>query len=138
MSPFAEFLHTLRVAHNLRQKDLAAKVGADQGYVSQLERGHKGPPEPAFLERLCRAVPMTADECAQMEAALGASSRKLQLEREDRADLYWLIAELRAKLRSLEPSHVQLIRQVIAYEARPGPSTAREIPSLPRRRGISP
>ena len=137
MSPFAEFLHTLRVARNLRQKDLAARIGADQGYLSQLERGFKGPPEPQFLERLCQVIALTTDEEAQLHASLEASARRLQLERDDRADLYWLVSELRAKLRRLEPSHVELIRQVIAFEARPSGSPARESTSQRQRRGIS-
>lgn len=42
MSPFAHFLHDLRMRYGIRQRDLAERMGYETGYFSALEVGIKG------------------------------------------------------------------------------------------------
>ena len=39
----AEALRLLRVFHDLKQKDVAAKLGVSTSHISELEKGHKTP-----------------------------------------------------------------------------------------------
>lgn len=113
MSPFSHLLHELRLRHNVRQADLAALLGYEQSYVSALEVGLKGPPTPEFVEKLIKALPLTAPEADELRTAVEASQRKLVIDVDTPQDVYWLLNELRSKLPSLSPKHVRLIKDVL-------------------------
>lgn len=89
MSPFAHFLHDLRMRRNVRQADLAELMGYEQSYISALEIGLKGPPTPEFLSRLVAALSLSPDEQAQLQLAADASQRKLVLDPDMPEDIFW-------------------------------------------------
>lgn len=115
MSPFSEFLHSIRVKHDLRQVELAKLVGYEQSYISALEVGLKGPPTEEFVERLTAAVPLTKEEQEALRAAAQASHRKLVIEPDAPADIYWLLRDLRGEVEHLTPAQVRMIREVLAF-----------------------
>lgn len=124
MSPFSEFLHTIRVRHGLRQADLAKRIGYEQSYISALEVGLKGPPTDEFVERLAMELELTQDEHAKLRAAAQASQRKLVINADAPPDVYWLLQDLRDEIQDLSPAQIRVIREVIAlrkpaHEARP-------------------
>lgn len=114
MSPFSETLHSIRVRHGLRQAELAKLIGYEQSYISALEVGLKGPPTDEFLERLAAAMPLTEEEQETLRAAALASQRKLVIEPDAPADIYWLLSDLRGEVEHLTPAQVRMIREVLA------------------------
>lgn len=59
MSPFADFLHELRMRHGIRQTELAQILGYEQGYLSALELDKKGPPTQEFIQKLINRFKLT-------------------------------------------------------------------------------
>ena len=114
MSPFSESLHALRVRHGLRQVELAKLIGYEQSYISALEVGLKGPPTDEFLERVSVAMALTEAEQQDLRAAALASQRKLAIEPDAPADIYWLLRDLRDEIEHLTPLQVRMIRDVLA------------------------
>lgn len=114
MSPFSESLHSIRVRHGLRQVELAKLVGYEQSYISALEVGLKGPPTDEFVERLATAVSLTEEEQNALRVAALASQRKLVIEPDAPADIYWLLSDLRGEIEHLTPAQVRMIREVLA------------------------
>lgn len=114
MSPFSESLHSLRVRHGLRQVELAKLIGYEQSYISALEVGLKGPPTDEFLERVSVALALSEVEQEGLRAAALASQRKLVIEPDAPADIYWLLSDLRDEVEQLTPAQVRMIREVLA------------------------
>lgn len=114
MSPFSESLHSLRVRHGLRQVELAKLIGYEQSYISALEVGLKGPPTDEFLERVSVALALSEAEQDGLRAAALASQRKLAIEPDAPADIYWLLRDLRDEIEHLTPAQVRMIREVLA------------------------
>lgn len=113
MSPFAHFLHELRLKHGIRQTELAELLGYEQSYISALEIGTKGPPTPEFLTRLARSFDMSDAERRELEQVADASQRKLALGTDSPQGLYWMLYELRQQVDKLHPAQVQMIRDIL-------------------------
>lgn len=134
MSPFAHLLHDLRMRHNIRQSELAERMGYEQSYISALELGIKGPPSPELVQKLVDALDLSDAEADDLQRAVQASQRKLTIDPDVPQDIYWLLDDLRAKLPKLSPVQVRVIKDVLslspAHEAC-WPGTSRRL----RRRG---
>lgn len=115
MNPFATTLRRIRIAHELRQADLASRIGCEKSYVSALEIGLKGPPRQEFVRRLFEALPLTRAEIGELTTATTVSQRKLVLELDASAELYWLFAEFRDEMPHLTVPQVQAIRSILAF-----------------------
>ena len=113
MSPFAHFLHELRLKHGIRQTELAELLGYEQSYISALEIGIKGPPTPEFLGKLALSFDMTAAERQELVQIAEASQRKLALDTDSPQWLYWMLYELRQQVDKLHPAQVQMIRDIL-------------------------
>jgi len=114
MSPFAHYLHELRLKHGIRQTELAELLGYEQSYISALEIGTKGPPTPEFLAKLARAFEMDDPERRELEQIAEASQRKLALDTESPQGLYWMLYELRQHVDKLHPAQVQMNPRAVA------------------------
>lgn len=113
MSPFSELLYRLRCRHDVRQAELAAKLGYEQSYISALEIGLKGPPTDEFLERLSAALPLTSDERGELRTAVEESNRKLVLEGDASSEHFRFVARLRRKLHSATPRQLRLMSEIL-------------------------
>lgn len=113
MSPFAHFLHELRLKHGIRQTELAELLGYEQSYISALEVGIKGPPTDEFLGKLARSFDMTSAERQELTQIAEASQRKLALDTDSPQGLYWMLYELRQHVDKLHPAQVQMIRDIL-------------------------
>jgi transcriptional regulator with XRE-family HTH domain len=113
MSPFAHYLHELRLKHRIRQTELAELLGYEQSYISALEIGTKGPPAPEFLAKLARIFDMNDAEREELEQIAEASQRRLSLDAESPQGLYWMFYELRQQVDMLHPAQVQMIRDIL-------------------------
>ncbi|MEC5407307.1 helix-turn-helix transcriptional regulator [Paraburkholderia sp. MPAMCS5] len=130
MSPFAHYLHELRLKHVIRQTELAEMLGYEQSYISALEIGTKGPPTPEFLAKLARAFEMDDAERRELEQIAEASQRKLALDTESPQGLYWMLYELRQQVDKLHPAQVQMIRDILKLKGslmHPEPEPLRRI-----------
>lgn len=113
MSPFSNFLITLRSQRNVKQAELAKRLGYAKSYISALENGQKGPPSHAFLE--CIAQFFELDECskADMYAAVEASKRSLTIPPSAAPEVFWLLQALREAWPALNPSQIRIMNEVI-------------------------
>lgn len=116
MSPFAELLYSIRTRQGISQIELAELIGYEQTYISALEVGKKGPPTPAFVERLILALDLSSEEQDRLRVALDASQRKLVIDGEMPQNVFWMFSELRHRASELTPEEIQLIRQVLALK----------------------
>lgn len=124
MSPFSQFLRTLRFQRGLKQKELAEKLGYEPSYLSALERSEKGPPREDFVQRLIRDLALNPDECAALDKALAASRRQLSLPATASIEEYQLMEMLRPRLGRLNPVQIQLIGLALRISEVDGPTAA--------------
>lgn len=121
MSPFAHLLHELRMRYGIRQGDLAELIGYEQSYVSSLEVGIKGPPQPEFITKLIKALDLPPEDQARLHAAVTASQRKLVIDTDAPQELYRLVADLQKALPTLQPVQIRVIREVLAMKIQEEP-----------------
>lgn len=133
MSPFSHLLHDLRMRHDVRQVELAKRMGYEQSYISALESGLKGPPTPEFVERLISELALPQEDAREVRSAAAASQRKLVIEPAARPDIYLLLAQLRDTITTLSPRHVQILSNTLAMVAPPHAHEADTPPRLSRR-----
>jgi transcriptional regulator with XRE-family HTH domain len=114
----------------IRQSELAELLGYEQSYISALEIGLKGPPTPAFIERLTQALSLSANDQASLFAAVEASHRKLVIDPDTSEDVYWLLKDLREKVNCLTPTQVRMMRDVLGL---PSEIMAEKFHETPRR-----
>jgi transcriptional regulator with XRE-family HTH domain len=107
VSPFAETLRALRLSRGIRQKDLAARAGYEQSYLSALEMGSKGRPSSDFLRRISVAMQLSSHELVTLRAAARHSQRRYFLPPDSRPVLYTLCSELWRELPNLTESSLK-------------------------------
>lgn len=116
--------------YDIRQGDLAELIGYEQSYVSALEVGIKGPPLPAFVDKLIKALELAPAEQERLHAAVAASQRKLVIDVDAPKEVYQLMAELQQRLQTLHPVQIRMIREVLSMRevlAEPMPEPIRRL-----------
>lgn len=116
--------------YGIRQGDLAELIGYEQSYVSALEVGIKGPPLPAFVDRLIKAFDLPPGDQVRLHAAVAASQRKLVIDVDAAQEVYHLIADLQQHLPTLHPAQIRMIREVLSMRevlAEPIPEPIRRL-----------
>lgn len=113
MSPFSHFLVALRSRHNVKQAELAKRLGYAKSYISALETGQKGPPAQAFLECVAQFFALDERSKAEMYAAAEASKRSLVIQSNASSDLFWMLHALRQALPELSPPQIRIMNEVI-------------------------
>lgn len=113
MSPFAQYLHELRIRHNMRQAELAKALGYEQSYISALEVSIKGPPTEEFVERLVEVLSLPHPEQKRLRMMIDASQRKLVIAADAAPEVYWLLKDLRDELNGLCPAQIRLMRDIL-------------------------
>lgn len=66
---FGAQLEMFRLTKGLRSKHLAANIGFDPSYITQLERGRRDPPKLPLLAKLVSALGLNASEAAHLARA---------------------------------------------------------------------
>lgn len=130
MSPFSHYLYELRMRKEIRQSELAELLGYEQSYISALEIGVKGPPTPAFIEKLVTALGMDRAEQEELRCIAEASQRKLALNGDCSPDVYWMLKELREQVNELHPLQIKMIRDALGLKgsfSEPAPKLIRRI-----------
>ena len=110
MSPFSVDLKSIRETLQLKQGELAERIGYEQSYVSAIEIGTKGPPTKEFVERLIAGLNLDNTWRTRLYESWSLSQRKIMLPSEASEDLYRLCSELRQQIGQLHPSQIELMR----------------------------
>lgn len=142
MSPFAHFLRDVRIKRDLRQTQLARRLGYEPSYISALERSEKGPPRQDFVHRLIEGLDLTEGEQSELREAVIASRRQISLPPQASKLEYELLRELEPQLGRLSPLQLHLFRlalrlpksldlsEVCPPQSQSGPSEGLEVPKM--------
>ncbi|MGT2457781.1 helix-turn-helix domain-containing protein [Cupriavidus basilensis] len=114
-SPFANFLHALRLRSGMRQHELAKLLGFEQAYVSAIELGVK-PPSEDFLERLTRELSLSDRDKVEMRLAKEKSNRRYVLPVDVPTETYLLCHELWEKIDRLYPAQIRVLRELVRID----------------------
>ena len=113
MSPFSKFLRGLRDSRRLKQNEFADLLGFEQSYLSSLERGAKGAPRRAFVDRLILKMKLSDAEIRELERAFSQSDRRFTLATNAPPEEYQLWSKLKNLSGKLDPVQIQLIMAVL-------------------------
>lgn len=94
MSPLAELLKTLRLAHRRSQTEFGALIAIAGSHVCIIEKGLRYAPEIKSLEPLIGALDLSRDEQLSLRALAEVSPRKLRIPPNSPAAAFRLIASL--------------------------------------------
>jgi len=118
MSPFAQTLNALRLRHRLRQSELAELMGFDQSYISALEIGHKGPPTPEFIDKLCAVLELSDSDAEDVRQAVAISDRRLVLPPDAPTQAYVFFNTLRGEIDTMHPKDFEVLQSMLEMKAR--------------------
>ena len=134
MSPFAHYLHDLRMARKIRQMDLAEMMGYDQSYVSALEVGLKSPPTKEFVEKLIHVLDMTPAQAKEARDEAAASQRKWVLDSNLPRDAYRMVQALHERVGRLHPQQINMICSILEMSDAMPERPPEPLRRLPRRK----
>ena len=127
LSPFSIYFHDLRRRHRVSQKYLARMMGYEQGFISAMEIGRKGPPNDEFVTRLIRALRLEEREQAALMQAVAESQRRYVLPDDAATDVYRMVHKLWKEIDSLHPAQIRMINEILSLN----------VPEMALNRGIS-
>jgi transcriptional regulator with XRE-family HTH domain len=113
MSPFASYLRELRQRRGLKQKEVAELLGYEQSYLSSLEKGLKGLPRRAFMDRLISKLALDSEEVAELDRVLKCSDRRVLLPANASPREYTLLHKVRDLSGCLDDQQIELILGLI-------------------------
>ena len=113
MNPFSTYLLDLRRRHRVSQKELAKKIGYEQGFISGLEIGKKNPPNEEFINKLIEALNLDETEQAALRRAVEESQRKYMLPGNASAEVFKMVKKLWHEIDNLHPSQIRIINEVL-------------------------
>lgn len=73
---FGQALKELRRSKEVSQRELADRVGVDFSYISKIENNRMPPPAADTIERICRALDVSADDLLAMSGKVPSSIKK--------------------------------------------------------------
>lgn len=109
MTPFGNYLEQIRRKRGLQQQQLAEMVGINACYISGMEGGRKNPASREVLNRIIKALELSAEEVEIFWLRVEQSKRTIKIPQETSAREFELISELWQKLGSLSEPQIHLI-----------------------------
>lgn len=79
MTPFGLHLRSLRAQRGLTLSDLAERLTVSAAYLSALEHGHRGRPQPGLVMQICGALDLIWDEAETLKALAEISAPRVTL-----------------------------------------------------------
>lgn len=113
VSPFAYYLRELRQRRGLKQRVVAELLGYEQSYLSSLEKGLKGLPRRAFIDRLVAKLSLDEAEIAELERVLRLSDRRVLLPANASPAEYELWHDLKGLSGRLDSDQLGLIKSLL-------------------------
>ncbi len=117
MTPFGQFLESLRRSRHLQQKQLAAMLNVNSCYVSAMERGKKGPPSKSILDKLINVFELDDEEQLLLWDSVDQSQATIRLPKDATVEEYALMRDLRLHLGSLSTEQIDIIRKILKMGA---------------------
>lgn len=112
MSPFSSYLQDLRKHYGISQRELASRIGYEQGFISNLELSRKRPNQ-EFLEKLIRRLGLNKEEVSKLYLAVNESQQRYVMPETAGINEYRLIHKLWANLGKLAPAQIKIIMEII-------------------------
>ncbi|MBB4268069.1 helix-turn-helix domain-containing protein [Roseospira visakhapatnamensis] len=129
MTPFGARLRALRAERGLTQADLAARLTVSAAYLSALEHGRRGRPQPGLVMQICGALDLIWDEAETLKALAARSAPRVTLDTGGLSPLATeLVNDLADRLPDLDESTLRDLRDLLRRRAaapRPGRGTRR-------------
>jgi HTH-type transcriptional regulator, competence development regulator len=113
MTPFGCYLEALRRSRQLQQKQLAGMLDVDPTYISLMERGRKGPPSNALLEKLIASLQLSQEEQLLLQKYVAQSPRALALPKNMKLEEYELLESLWQRLGSLSHCQIEIMKNAL-------------------------
>lgn len=114
MTPFGARLRALRAERGLTLNDLAARLTVSPAYLSALEHGHRGRPQPGLVMQICGALDLIWDEAESLKALAAISDPRVVLHTGGLSPLATELAnELGARLRDLDDETLQALLDIV-------------------------
>jgi transcriptional regulator with XRE-family HTH domain len=80
MTPFGARLRALRAERGLTLSDLAQRLTVSAAYLSALEHGRRGRPQPGLVMQICGALDLIWDEAETLKALARISAPRVTLD----------------------------------------------------------
>ena len=113
MNPFSAYFHDLRRRYRVSQKELAKLIGYEQGYISGLEIGRKGPPNEEFVVALITGLNLGIEERTALRKAVQESQRKYIVPGDASVEAFRMVHELWHEMENLHPAQIRIIRDIL-------------------------
>lgn len=88
-------------------------IGYEQGYISGIEIGRKGPPNEEFIDKLIAALNLDPNEQSALRKAVKESERRYTLPQEVPVNVYRMMHELWLDVENLHPVQIRMIRDIL-------------------------
>lgn len=105
-------------------------MGYEQGYISGLEVGRKGPPTEEFIGKLIQTLDLNEDEQLALHQAVIESTRRYILPGDAPIDVYRLVRKLWIEMGNLQPTQIRAINEILSFQDR------RSLTAIEQSRGI--
>lgn len=128
MTPFGARLRALRAERGLTQTELAARLNVSAAYLSALEHGRRGRPQPGLVMQICGALDLIWDEAETLKALAERSAPRVTLDTGGLSPLATeLVNDLADRLPDLDESALRAILDLLHRRAprRTGHGSAR-------------
>lgn len=113
MTPFGCHIEQLRRSRGLQQQQLAAEIGVNSCYLSNIENGRKGPPSSEVIARLIKALSLNEAEISELKAKQRQSKQKLKIPGEAGLHEYALVEQLWQRLGTLSVAEAEALSKVL-------------------------
>lgn len=113
MTPFGRYIEQLRRDRGLQQQQLAAEIGVNSCYLSNIENGRKGPPSDDVISRIITALVLSQAEVEELKAKQRQSKQKLKIPRSAGLHEYALIEQLWKRLGTLSIAEAEALSKVL-------------------------
>ena len=113
MTPFGSFVEQLRRSRGLQQQQLAAEIGINGCYLSNIENGRKGPPSEDVVSRLIRALDLSPAEVEELKSKQRQSKQKFEMPRDAGLHEYALVEQLWQRLGTLSVGEAEALSKVL-------------------------
>ncbi|MQX35867.1 helix-turn-helix domain-containing protein [Roseospira navarrensis] len=117
MTPFGARVRALRAERGMSLNDLAARLTVSPAYLSALEHGHRGLPQPGLVMQICGALDLIWDEAEALKALAAVSAPRVTLRTGGLSPLATEVAnELARRLRDLDDDTLRALLDVLRAE----------------------
>ncbi len=76
MTPFGQYLRKYRATKNITLRQMAKALNVTPAYLSALEHGWRGKPQPAFIQQICSYLDIWGEEAQYLSELVQISDPK--------------------------------------------------------------